>query len=70
MKQHMNNQPRRGDANGNKTYRWVNDPKLSQQEREDPNTVLLDLKDYQEGVKQTHGFFSNIAPEDILSQLT
>jgi hypothetical protein len=69
MKQHMNNQPRRG-GDDNKLYRWINDPKLSQAEREDPNTVLLELKDFQEGVKQTHGFFSNIAPEDILAQLT
>ena len=68
MKQHMNNQPRRAiEGYGDKNYRWINDPKLNQAEREDPKTVLLDLKEYAEGTKQTHGFFSNIAPEDILA---
>jgi hypothetical protein len=31
---------------------------------------LLALKEYQEGSNRTHGFFSTIPPEEILSKLT
>jgi len=70
MKTHIETQPRRGDAVGNKIYRWNADSELTEGERNDPNTILLDLKDYQEGSNRTHGFFSTMPPEDILSQLT
>ena len=70
MKTHIETQPRRGDAVGNKIYRWNADSELTEGERNDPNTLLLDLKDYQEGSNRTHGFFSTMPPEDILSQLT
>ena len=49
MKTHISNQARRGDTVGNKTYRWIADPDLTDEERNDPDTVLLKLKDYQEG---------------------
>ena len=34
------------------------------------DTVLLALKEYQEGSNRTHGFFSTIPPEEILFKLT
>ena len=70
MKNHIETQPRRGDAEGNVNYRWNEDPELTEGERNDPNTVLLALKEYQEGSNRTHGFFSTIPPEEILSKLT
>jgi len=54
----------------NKIYRWVDDPELAENERNDPNTVLLALKDFDGSNQRTHGFFSTMPPEDILSQLT
>lgn len=70
MKNHIETQPRRGDAEGNVNYRWNEDPELTEGEKNDPNTVLLALKEYQEGSNRTHGFFSTIPPEEILSKLT
>jgi len=46
MKTHIQGQARRGDTVNNKIYRWVADPELAEQERNDPNTVLLALKDF------------------------
>ena len=51
------------------SYRWADDPELTEAERNEPNTVLLALKDYQEGSNITHGFFSTMAPEDIFNHL-
>jgi hypothetical protein len=61
---------RRGDAEGSFNYRWNEDPELTEGERNDPSTVLLALKEYEAGAKKTHGFFSTIPPEEILSKLT
>ena len=48
----------------------MDNPELSEAEKADPNTVLLALKEYQAGANGTHGFFSTMPPEDILSELT
>lgn len=70
MKTHIQTQPRRGDTPSNKKYRWIADPDLTEHERNDPDTILLKLKDYNEDANKTHGFFTTLPPENILSHLT
>jgi hypothetical protein len=73
MKTHIQTQGqayRSGDASGGKVYRWDADPELSEAERNDPNTVLLALKDFDEAGNRTHGFFSTMPPQDILAHLS
>lgn len=70
MKTHAQNQIRRDFVLGGKTYRLVDNPDLSEADKADPNTVLLALKEYTAGSNGTHGFFSTMPPEDILSELT
>ena len=71
MKTHIQSQPaRRAVDVGNKLYRWGEDPELSQTERDDANTVILAMKDFDvTGARATHGFFSTMPPEDMLAEL-
>ena len=68
MKQHCTNQRRRDFEIDSKVYRWMDDPELTDEKRNDPTTVLLKMKDFVEGTNGTHGFFSTMPPEEILSQ--
>lgn len=70
MKAHVQNQPRRGAIGGGKKYRWVEDPELTEEERQDPNTLLLRLNSFNDDPDNTRGFFSNFSPEDILQHLS
>lgn len=70
MKTHIETQPRRDFAVDRVNYRWTEDPELTDGDRNDANTVLLALKDYQDGPNREHGFFSTMPPEEIFSKLT
>lgn len=72
MKNHnAQNQVRRDITIDGKIYRWVDDPLLTDADKNVPNTVLLSMKDFlHEGGKRNQGFFTTISPEEILSHLT
>lgn len=73
MKTNIEAQTRRGVegiGSGSKIYRWNEDPELTEDDHNDPNTILLGLKNFQEGSNRTHGFFSTMPPEEILQLIT
>jgi len=70
MKAESNAQVRRDFVLGAKVYKLMENPQLSEADKNDPNTVLLALKDWQDTTNRTHGFFSTMPPEEIFSALT
>lgn len=50
----------------NKVYRLVDDPSLTEAQRNDENVVLLGLKEFSEETNTKHGFFTTSAPDLIM----
>lgn len=47
MKNHNAQNPVHRDVQLNgKTYRWVEDPQLTEGDRSDPNTIVLSMKEF------------------------